>query len=471
MSAGGPVRTDPYTVPWEFAEDKPNFWGAAESSMLVVWCVPDGTTALRSDLTQSRKLVQAAARCVYFVLAPPSRPGVFTRYQVKPKSETLILTESDGTEIKRLTAPPGQSLRRSDVEKLVGDEVASREKKLEAIMKVAEQKAKAGDKSAADEYKKVWKARCISPSAAKKAAKELQKLGVKLDDVAAIPLGSDSLADSDIYDAHPQVEELLKSGVDAEVAGSFRLAEGYYRQAVDIDPADTTALRYLGELYRHQTGEWDKAGKVFQQILQQPADPISRAVALHGLGKMTIHSGAYSAGLALFERSLRAFPLPITYRNLAVYWFSESQNEKAAGYMRQALALDPDDTYNRIFAAVYLAAAGKKDEARKIAEANESVLEASYNLAAVWAQIGDRNKAMEMLKRHFYQYESYDAVRAMEMKEARDDNVFASIHQDPQFRELTKLARSAYKVGAEFCSPEALLAQPEYAGPPMRAVQ
>jgi tetratricopeptide (TPR) repeat protein len=171
-----------------------------------------------------------------------------------------------------------------------------------------------------------------------------------------------------------------------------------------------------------------------------PADPIARAVALHGLGKMTIHGGSFADGLALFERSLAAYPLPITYRNLAVYWFSERQAEKASGFMRQALALDPDDRYNRIFAAVYLAASGHRDEAAKIASANVDVLEASYNLAAIWAQAGDRKKAMELLRRHFYQYERFEDVRAMEMQEARDDYMFASLHQDPEFVALTKLA-------------------------------
>jgi hypothetical protein len=31
-------------------------------------------------------------------------------------------------------------------------------------------------------------------------------------------------------------------------------------------------------------------------------------------------------------------------------------------------------------------------------------------------------------------------VRAMEMQEARDDYMFASLHQDPEFVELTRLA-------------------------------
>jgi tetratricopeptide (TPR) repeat protein len=182
---------------------------------------------------------------------------------------------------------------------------------------------------------------------------------------------------------------------------------------------------------------------------------------------MTIHSGLFKEGLAMFEQSLDAYPLPITYRNLAVYWFSEKQSEKAAGYMRQALALDAEDTYNQIFAAVYLAAAGHTDEAVKIARANEHVLEASYNLAAIWAQAGDRAKAMELLHRQFYTYEQYDAVRSLEMKEAREDQMFALLHADVAFDKLTKDAKNAWMIGREFCAPDQLLPVTAAPGPRM----
>ena len=105
--------------------------------------------------------------------------------------------------------------------------------------------------------------------------------------------------------------------------------------------------------------------------------------------------------------------------------------------------------------------AGKADEALAVAKANEGVLEASYNLAAIYAQLGDKKKAMELLRRHFESYERFDAVRAMEMKEARDDYMFLAMHQDPEFIALTKLARNAWMIGNEFCDPASLLASPE----------
>src|SRR4029434_10292323 len=136
----------------------------------------------------------------------------------------------------------------------------------------------------------------------------------------------------------------------------------------------------------------DRARVTFNAILNMPADPLSRAVALHGLGKMTIHDGEFKKGLALMEQSIDEFPLALTYRNLAVYWNSEGDPVKGNEYTQKALALDPKDPYNLVFAAVFMAANGKKEEALKIAKANMSLMPASYNLAAIFAQNGNKEK-------------------------------------------------------------------------------
>src|SRR5207237_2642204 len=129
------------------------------------------------------------------------------------------------------------------------------------------------------------------------------------------------------------------------------------------------------------------------------------AVARRGLGKMRIHDGEFKKGLALMERAVEEYPLALAYRNLAVYWNSEGDPVKGNEYTERALALDPKDPYNLVFAAVFMAANGKRDEALKIARANMSLMPASYNLAAIFAQNGERDKALAMLRRHFYQYE------------------------------------------------------------------
>src|ERR1041385_8908037 len=138
------------------------------------------------------------------------------------------------------------------------------------------------------------------------------------------------------------------------------------------------------------------------------------------------------------ERAIEEFPLALAYRNLAVYWNSEGDPLKGNAYTQQALALDPKDPYNVVFAAVFMAANGKKEEALKIAKANLRLMPASYNLAAIFAQNGQKDRALAMLRRHFFQYERYQSVRAKEMMEARVDAVFDSIRTDREFVALTQ---------------------------------
>jgi tetratricopeptide (TPR) repeat protein len=232
----------------------------------------------------------------------------------------------------------------------------------------------------------------------------------------------------------------MRRGLVAENNAQYVVAENFYSKAAKLDPVDPTPLRYLGELHRHHIGDWEKAKSEFHQILDMRSDPLSRAVALHGLGKITIHEGEFKKGLGLMEQSVETYPLALAYRNIAVYWNSEGDLAKGSEYTQKAFDLDPNDPYNHVFAAVFMAAAGKKDEALKIAMKNVNLLPASYNIAAIFAQAGQRDKALAYLKRHFYSYERFHAVREKEMMEARVDAVFNSLRDDQAFLDLTKYA-------------------------------
>jgi hypothetical protein len=55
---------------------------------------------------------------------------------------------------------------------------------------------------------------------------------------------------------------------------------------------------------------------------------------------------------------------------------------------------------------------------------------------------------MSLLKRHFFEYERYQAVRSKEMMEARVDAVFVSLREDPGFMALTSDADGKLKMQA-----------------------
>ncbi len=421
-----------YRVPWKLmlpSDPTPN------GVLLLYWFPIDRQEGRYSELQTSRQLTLAAARCVALVTVTSDNRPLREKYALPMGVSAAVLVRADGSELGRVQAKTGP-IGRDDAERLVKSGLQQTEDAADRILDEAQKRAGKGDREgAAGLYKQVWEERCLATKAGKKAAKALKKLG------QPVPEERGELA---LPDQRPATEKAiageLRAGLAAESDLRLEQALAHYEAARRLDPADPVPLRYLGELYRHHLGDWTKARSTFERILAMPADPLSRAVALHGLGKMTIHGGEYQKGLDLFARSLAEYPLALTYRNLAVYWSSEGKADKAYGYVQQAMALDPDDEYNQIFAATFLVELGKPEEAAAVARAHEKLLAASYNLAAIWAQLGQRDKALELLRRHFYVYERFDQVRREEMQEARVDIVFAKLKNDPAFVELTKLA-------------------------------
>jgi len=428
---GGGKAPEVYHVPWKIV-------GAADpvpaGNLSVYWFPTSADEAKKSALLSSRELTLASGRCVALAIITPDNTAPRGKYAVD--GATVVLAGPDGTELGRMT-PQGNTFDVDIAEGLVTTELAKREAAAKALLDSAKDKAEAKDQDgAAALYTQVWDQRCLFPDLGHKASKGLKKLGKPVEDASLWNGGMPSLDKK----TSERIERLMSAGLAAEQDEKVVEAHKYYEAARKLDPADPVPVRFLGELMRHHIGDWVTARALFEQVLAMPSDPVSRAVALHGLGKMTIHEGRFDEGLTLFKLSLDAYPLALTYRNLAVYWNSERDHAQAHAYVDKALALDPEDPYNLIFAATYYVELGRPDEARAVAKQYDDVLAASYNLAAIHAQLGDKERALALLKRHFSVYEQFDAVRSKEMREARDDQSLASLHDDPAFIALTERA-------------------------------
>jgi tetratricopeptide (TPR) repeat protein len=427
MSGGSSGSSQTYQVPWKVIKPEE----PVKEGLVVYWFPTGADEVQKSSLRESRTLQLYSQQCVTMGIVDAHTP-MGEKYVPDGKLPVALLVQPDGTVVNKIENKNGR-LSVGDLEKLVESEMKKRESAIKEKMEDAKSKAKSGDSQAAiAELKQVAGQKCMFPGKAKDAVKELKKLGVT-------DLNAETMPDGPNFDpaVSAKIQKTMSAGLMAENAEKYTQAQKFYAAAHNLDPNDPTPLRYLGELYRHHTGEWDKARQTFDAILAMPADPLSRAVALHGLGKMTIHEGDFKKGLSLMEASTQEFPLALAYRNLAVYWNSEGDKVKADQYTRQALALDPKEPFNLIFAAAFMAGNGHGDEALKIAKDNEAILCASYNLAAIYAQLGQKDKALSLLKRHFFEYERYQQVRSKEMMEARVDAVFASLYKDPAFVALT----------------------------------
>ena len=423
---GGGNNAVVYHVPWKIPKDSDK---AVTEGLVLYWFPASKQELQNSSLKESRDLSLYAAQCVTMQLADGHTTNA-DKLIGDSKLPVAVLANPDGGVVSKVENTGGK-LKVADVEKAVGAEIKTRGTNLDKSLADAKAKADGGDKAAAIElYKSVAAEKCMFPKKAKSATAELKKLGeTNIGMVFDAPNFDPALTTA--------IVRVMKQGLAAEDAGKYVLADQLYSKAHNMDPADPTPLRYMGELYRHDIGNWIKARAAFNQILKMPSDPLSQAVALHGLGKMTIHDGDFAKGLSFMEQSVAVYPIALAYRNLAVYWNSEGQLAKANDYTQKALELNPDDPYNVVFAAVYLAQNGKKDEALKIANQHINLLPASYNLAAIFALNGQRDKALDLLKRHFYEFERYQQVREKEMMEARVDAVFDSIRMDKDFLALT----------------------------------
>jgi len=404
MPSGGGAgsNAEVYHVPWKIRTPK----DPPARGLILYWFPASKEELTKSSLRTSRPLSLYATQCVTMELAD-SRIQNADALIGNSTLPVAVLATPEGTPVTKVENKNGR-LAVAEVEKVVQSEVKQRETSLDTQLKDGKAKAAAGEKEEAIKLlKTVAMQKCMFPKKAREAAKELQKLGVSEESTVA----ENADAPSPVFEARRslQIQRVMERGLLAENSARYFLAEKLYTQARMMDPADPAPLRYLGELYRHHIGDWAKARTMFDEILKMNAEPLSRAVALHGLGKMTIHDGEFKKGLGLMEQAADEFPLALTYRNLAVYWHSEHDMKKGAEYTRKALESDPKDPYNIVFAAVFMAANGKKDEALKIARDNIKLLPASYNLAAIFAQNGQRDKALSLLRRHFFQYERYQA--------------------------------------------------------------
>jgi len=435
--AGGsaPTETEAYHVAWTVVGPAGVVPGGA---LGVFWFPSSAAEAKGSSLLTSRTLAVLSARCVALALVTPDNAAVRQKYGIPDLGSGVVLVDGNAAEIGRV-APDGMPIQAGPVEKMLESELDKREDAAKNALELANEKIKQNDLDGATAMlTPIWEQHCLLPDVAKKAAKALKKLGHPVEIGAA---GSwDGRAPDLTKSTTAEIVRTMNAGLAAERDGKIVEARRLYTTAGRIDPADPTPIRFLGELLRHEIGDWTEARALFERVVAMPADPISRAVALHGLGKMTIHEGRYAEGLGLFQQSLDAFPLPLTYRNLAVYWNSEKDHAKAHAYVKKAIELDPDDEYNQIFAATYFVELGRPDEARAVALRHEAMLSASYNLAVIYAQLNERDKALALLRRHFTVYEKFDAVRAKEMQEARDDVAFAPLQKEPEFIAMTAKA-------------------------------
>ena len=315
--AGGNSNTGPaptvYKVPWKIWEART----APNKGLGACTGFPQAMTSSRNQVcVASRILTLYSAQCVAMTVADAkhlsyNRSSATQRCRLRCWPVPMALRSRKS----KTLAANSKSTR---LRKLVEGEMKQRETALDTQLKDAKEKIKAGDNAGAIALlKPVAEEKCLFPKKAKDAAKELKKLGVE--EIGSIPAApildrvarcTNRSSDAQWLDEQRSLSDTSppKGCTEKRIRWIRRIQLRFVISvnSIDITPASGTRRERLSIT-----------------ILNMPADSVARAVALHGLGKMTIHDGEFKKGLSLMEQSVAEFPLALAYRNLAVYWNSE----------------------------------------------------------------------------------------------------------------------------------------------------
>ena len=163
-------------VPWKVL----NPGDSPLTTSLVLYWIPGSRDEIRhSSLLVSRPLATYSTQCVGMQLVRPDDDVMIAKLEGTGKLPLCVLAHSDGTAIARVGGDHN-GLRSGDVEKMVRDELESRETAIEQALDGARQKLGAGDRPAAiDLYRQVAAEQCLFPRQAHDAQKALKKLGVE----------------------------------------------------------------------------------------------------------------------------------------------------------------------------------------------------------------------------------------------------------------------------------------------------
>jgi hypothetical protein len=179
MTPTGGTSEPVYFVPWKVLNpgEVP-----VQGNLILYWLPATRDEIKRSELLSSRQLTIFASQCVGMQVVRPDDAAMIEKLGESGKLPAVVLADNSGKLVSKLDSDNG-GIRLSAVEKMVRDELGTREATLEKLLDEANARKGTGEKELAiDLYKKVWEQRCLFPRKARDAQKALKKLGVVVQD-------------------------------------------------------------------------------------------------------------------------------------------------------------------------------------------------------------------------------------------------------------------------------------------------
>jgi tetratricopeptide (TPR) repeat protein len=205
--------------------------------------------------------------------------------------------------------------------------------------------------------------------------------------------------------ANAEAHKIL--GRNLMIIGRFDAAQVEFEQAIRYKPDSAESYYNLGKLHSIQDN-WEPARKAFEAALR--IDP-SYLEAMDGLGFALEAVGNDSAAIEKYEQAIalnekQKGTFASAHVNLSAYYNRTGNAEKALGYARQAIELDPKSDRAWFQKAKADEAGGRLEEAvdalNRALVINARASSYYYVLAGIYRRLGwmdESRKALEMFKR------------------------------------------------------------------------
>jgi adenylate cyclase len=178
-------------------------------------------------------------------------------------------------------------------------------------------------------------------------------------------------------------------------------AEALAERALELDPGLADPHVVLGRLAAEHSWDFDDAEHHFRRALElEPGN----VLAMRGLARLLVHVGRSDEALELSRRALERDPVsPVAHRWLGTAYMLAGEHARAVEVLVGVMELDPDNLIASVSLALSLGAQGRHDEAVRAAEhalqgAPDEQLYIAH-AAAIHAAAGDAVRARELLAR------------------------------------------------------------------------
>ncbi len=237
-------------------------------------------------------------------------------------------------------------------------------------------------------------------------------------------------------DAHALLESRAPSLFGVSLARALR-EEGRAEESRALAEAVKSDLERTGDLKRYLLFEaeiemaigstWIDVGDPTRAEVE-----LVRAVErLEGIEAALKERGATSGDLAAI-RGLRSTALVSLAVNANV---KMEDKHKALAYFERAFELRQDE-FMRVLLACYRARSGRGEEARAILREISPSPANLYNIACTWALLGEKDLALDCLRRDLEENPMSEGARAKQKEWARKDPDLSSLRGEARFREL-----------------------------------